>query len=111
VENMLGSALLEKMLGPWVELENISGTAVGSGPGLSMVVVLNRSSNSFRAEYLSEADMVCSLTAGGTLTSPALGFLFIGGRVVVGGLARGSEMLGLVTQGVTLLTGLALRLR
>jgi len=111
VENMLGSALLEKMLGPWVELENISGTAVGSGPGLSMVVVLNRSSNSFRAEYRSEADMVCSLIAGGTLTSPALGFLFIGGRVVVGGLARGSEMLGLVTQGVTLLTGLALRLR
>ena len=130
LKNKLGSAvLLEKMLGSCVELENMSGTAVGSGPGprdcvwillylrlvalLSMVLDLNRSSNSLRAEYRSEADMVCcSLGAGGVeLTRPLLGFLFIGGRVVVGGLARGSEMLGLVTQGVTHLTGLELRFK
>ena len=123
VENRFGSALLEKMLGSCVELVKISGTAVGSGPGpsnwplgaayvkidlLCMVVDLNRSSSSLRAEYLLDAEMVCSFAGAGTLTSPALGFLFIGGRVVVGGLARGSEMLGLVTQGVTHLTGLAL---
>lgn len=90
VENRFGSALLEKMLGSCVELVKISGTAVGSGPGLCMVVDLNRSSSSLRAEYLSDAEMVCSFAGAGTLTSPALGFLFIGGRVVVGGLARGS---------------------
>lgn len=90
VEKRLDPALFEKMLGSCVELVKMSGTAVGSGPGLSMVVDLNKSSSSLRAEYLSEAEMVCSFAGAATLTSPALGFLFIGGRVVVGGLARGS---------------------
>lgn len=34
VEKRFGSALLEKMLGSCVELLKMSGTAVGSGPGL-----------------------------------------------------------------------------
>lgn len=89
VENRLGSVLLEKMLGSCVELEKMSGTAVGSGPGL-IVLVLNRSSSSFKAEYRSDAEIVCSFAGAGTLTRPVLDFLFIGGSVVVGGLPSGS---------------------
>jgi len=58
VGNTLCSALVEKMLllggipvlGSTELLEKISGTAVGSGPGLAMVVDLKRSSSSLRAE-------------------------------------------------------------
>lgn len=92
--NRLGSELVEKIFGSCVELEKMSGTTVGSGPGLCTLLDLNRSSSSLRAEYRSEAEIVCSSFAAGadtgTLTRPALCFLFIGGRVVVGGLARGS---------------------
>ena len=66
-----------------------------------MVVVLKRSSSSFRAEYLSTAGAGCDRGPG-----PVLTFRLVGGRVLVGGGAvRGSETLLVLTRGLTL-TGL-----
>ena len=69
-----------------------SGWAV-AGVGSVMLVVLNRSSSSFRAEYLSPA----------TLAGPVVTFLVTGGRVAAGGGAvsvRGSETLLVLTHGL-----------
>ena len=59
---------------------------------------LNRSSSSLSAEYLSGVGALCSFVE----DTGGLGFLFMGGRVVLGGLARGSEKVGLVTHTDTL---------
>ena len=64
-----------------------------------MTVVLNRSSSSFSAEYLSPAG--ADWGAGTMLT-----FLVVGGRVVEGGAVRGSETLLVLTQGLLVLLGL-----
>ena len=70
-----------------------------SGCGSAMTVVLNRSSSSFSAEYLSPAG--ADWGAGTMLT-----FLVVGGRVVEGGAVRGSETLLVLTQGLLVLLGL-----
>ena len=63
-----------------------------------MVVVLNRSSSSFRAEYLSPAGADCSPGPPGP-PGPVLIFLLDGGRVLVGcGAVRGSETLLVLTR-------------
>ena len=64
-----------------------------SGCGSAMTVVLNRSSSSFSAEYLSPAG--ADWGAG-----PRLTFLLVGGRVLEGGAVRGSETLLVLTQGL-----------
>ena len=64
-----------------------------------MVVVLNRSSSSFRAEYLSPAGADWGAGPG-----PGLTFLVVGGRVLEGwGAGRGSETLLVLTRGLLVL--------